>query len=171
MRGFRKQIVKKRRKLLNKLKSNFNVISEKHMKLKRLSKNKLNNKQLRQQLTKPVRKRRLERQSSTKLSSLLERLKRLSLKLRSKNRLVLALQSKNQSVQLQLLQSDSRSRRLHPRALRARDLVESASNYRAGRATPVGDYLSSSYLTNEAKWVAYCCTGRAHGSVAIEQRF
>ncbi|KGY15595.1 hypothetical protein PABG_11588 [Paracoccidioides brasiliensis Pb03] len=88
------------------------MISEKHMKLKRLSKNELNNKQLRQQLTKPVRKRRLERQSSVKLSGMLERLKRLSLKLRSKNGLVLMLQSENQSVQLQLLQSNSGSRHL-----------------------------------------------------------
>ncbi|ODH37712.1 hypothetical protein ACO22_02568 [Paracoccidioides brasiliensis] len=109
MRGFRKQIMKKRRKLLNKPMSDFNMISEKNIKLKRLSKNELNDKQLRQQLTKPVRKRRLERQSSMKLSSLLERLKRLSLKLRSKNRLILTLQSENQSVQLQLLQSNSRS--------------------------------------------------------------
>ncbi|KGM91494.1 uncharacterized protein PADG_12406 [Paracoccidioides brasiliensis Pb18] len=61
------------------------MISEKHMKLKRVSKNELNEKQLRQQLTKSVRKRRLERQSSVKLSSLLERLKKLGLKLRSKN--------------------------------------------------------------------------------------
>ncbi|ODH13160.1 hypothetical protein ACO22_07539 [Paracoccidioides brasiliensis] len=41
--------------------------------------------------------------------------------------------------------------KINPRALWARDLVESASNYRAGRAAPVDDYLSSSYLTNEAK--------------------
>ncbi|ODH12560.1 hypothetical protein ACO22_08144 [Paracoccidioides brasiliensis] len=60
MRGFTKQIVKKRKELLNKPKSNFNVISEKHMKPKRLKKTRKTEQHKAQQLAKEAKKTQLE---------------------------------------------------------------------------------------------------------------